>query len=1142
MRDAGRLLSIFAVMAVVFVTVASCGGAGGTSQNGGGDASLFDGTGPTFGDDSGSVVPNSCIPKSCADQGFDCGMNGDGCGNLIDCGGCDDGDKCGYGGPSKCGNPLLAPDGGATCVPKSCTDWGYDCGPAGDGCGNMLDCGPVTCPGNEFCGGAGPSKCGGDLTKTPDGATPCTPATCASLGLTCGSAGDGCGGVTANCGTCANPQFCGGGGANKCGGNNGLGVDGGSTFSCTPKTCAQLGATCGILGDGCGGTTTSCGTCKNPEFCGGGGASKCGGNDGLGVDGGIVCNPRTCANYPGSCGQQTDGCGGLTANCGTCTNPQFCGGGGAGKCGGNNTVGADGGKTSQCVPATCASLGYTCGMAGDGCGGTLGPCGPACVAPLACGAGAKPNVCGSSLPCTGLCTQQPSCTNGTTSLTGTVVAGTRSTYLPAGVNFGDPVPNVLVYIPNGPVTAFTSRANETAAQQCSTCGADVSGSPLVTAFSAFDGTFTLTNVPVGSNIPVVIQLGRWRRQFTVNIPKACAANSAGNLVMPHNQSEGDIPLTALSTGQVDAMECVLLKMGIDASEFTAPTNGGRVQVFQGNGATVGFGTPPETSLMDTGGTFNAYDQIILPCWGDDPSNAKRTMNRKDAAELANLVSYANGGGHFFATHFSWTWFTQPWNANNATTGSFIAAANWDVDANTSIPTTTGTVSQTVPPTVPVTNPGTFVRWLNKIQALSNFTANTPPNPADVALSTVRHDVDSTKAGSTDWIDGMDGNNPMLLHFTFNTPIGKANQCGHVIYSDFHVTNQNDTSGFDLTTDLPTECGAVPMTTQEKILEYAIWDLSSCVPPPATSTCVPKTCAAFPGTCGQQGDGCGALTAVCGTCTAPLTCGGAGVSNKCGAPDGGACTKLTCASYPTGTCGQQSDGCGSLTTNCANCPAGQTCGGGGTPGICGSPDAGACTPLTCAAYAGTCGKQSDGCGSITAYCNPCPTGQTCGGGGVVGKCVTPPSDTCTPKTCAAYPGVCGKQSDGCGGLTADCNPCPTGQTCGGGGMAGVCGNQDNCPKLTCADQGITCGPASDGCGGLIMDCGDCVPPATCGGGGNLGQCGGQTGCVPETCAQLNVNCGPAGDGCGGVITSCGVCTDPATCGGVVSGQCGVTMAR
>jgi hypothetical protein len=48
-------------------------------------------------------------------------------------------------------------------------------------------------------------------------------------------------------------------------------------------------------------------------------------------------------------------------------------------------------------------------------------------------------------------------------------------------------------------------------------------------------------------------------------------------------------------------------------------------------------------------------------------------------------------------------------------------------------------------------------------------------------------------------------------------------------------------------------------------------------------CTPKTCASLNATCGPQGDGCGGVLA-CGTCTAPQTCGGAGIPNVCGAPN------------------------------------------------------------------------------------------------------------------------------------------------------------------------------------------------------------------------------------------------------------------
>jgi hypothetical protein len=49
-------------------------------------------------------------------------------------------------------------------------------------------------------------------------------------------------------------------------------------------------------------------------------------------------------------------------------------------------------------------------------------------------------------------------------------------------------------------------------------------------------------------------------------------------------------------------------------------------------------------------------------------------------------------------------------------------------------------------------------------------------------------------------------------------------------------------------------------------------------------CVPTTCEKLGFNCGPAGDGCGGLIE-CGTCTSPDTCGGGGASGVCGAPSG-----------------------------------------------------------------------------------------------------------------------------------------------------------------------------------------------------------------------------------------------------------------
>ena len=169
----------------------------------------------------------------------------------------------------------------------------------------------------------------------------------------------------------------------------------------------------------------------------------------------------------------------------------------------------------------------------------------------------------------------------------------------------------------------------------------------------------------------------------------------------------------------------------------------------------------------------------------------------------------------------------------------------------------------------------------------------------------------------------------------------AQECGRAVFSDWHA----DVLGFAgnypscpyiLPTTapyyshglkFPAECDSNPMTAQEAILEFMLFDLSACVQP-YTPLCTPTTCAAQGVQCGPTGDGCGNLLQ-CGTCPSNQTCGGGG-PGKCGTSSN--CVPATCASQNI-QCGPAGDGCGNQL-NCGNCSTGQVCGLGG-PGKCGS---------------------------------------------------------------------------------------------------------------------------------------------------------------------------------------------------------------
>lgn len=136
-----------AVMAVgTAVVLAACGSGNGDPVIEG-DGGLVDGDNPFAETGTGG-----CVAKTCAEIGAECGQQGNGCGQVIDCGSCQTG-FCGGGGPSKCGDGIG--DGGAPVHARCCADLSAGCGPQGDGCGGVMQCGNCAAP--KFCGGAGPT-------------------------------------------------------------------------------------------------------------------------------------------------------------------------------------------------------------------------------------------------------------------------------------------------------------------------------------------------------------------------------------------------------------------------------------------------------------------------------------------------------------------------------------------------------------------------------------------------------------------------------------------------------------------------------------------------------------------------------------------------------------------------------------------------------------------------------------------------------------------------------------------------------------------------------------------------------------------------------------------------------------------------
>jgi uncharacterized protein (TIGR03382 family) len=341
---------------------------------------------------------------------------------------------------------------------------------------------------------------------------------------------------------------------------------------------------------------------------------------------------------------------------------------------------------------------------------------------------------------------------------------TGKVYSPLGPTGGDPIPNILVYVAQTAVQPFTPGISNPG-QGCSAQANLVSGSPLVEALTAADGSFTLTSTSMPNPVNIVIQAGKWRRQYQ-NTPVVIGGTTTLNLTMPANQSQGDLPRIAVVTGAADAIECIFPQIGISASEFTDPSGSGSINLYKGDGgngvdygASVSSATPTEAALVENAATLNSYDLVMFGCRGTG-SDAIVTADAGNTME--NLLAYTSSGGRMFTTHYGYVWI------NNAKT--FPGVANWITDKGTiteaGFPANSGEGTATINPNF--SEGATLSQWLQDIGASYGGVQG------QVYLTNMRQDENGAISPPSDiWATANGISGSPSMQFTFDTPIGAA---------------------------------------------------------------------------------------------------------------------------------------------------------------------------------------------------------------------------------------------------------------------------------------------------------------------------------------------------------------------------------
>ncbi|MBX3158707.1 MAG: carboxypeptidase regulatory-like domain-containing protein [Deltaproteobacteria bacterium] len=434
--------------------------------------------------------------------------------------------------------------------------------------------------------------------------------------------------------------------------------------------------------------------------------------------------------------------------------------------------------------------------------------------------------CGDGYRCTpdGRCVGENECVNLECNVVDCNAMGMPDTSLSGKVfapNGTLPLYGVNVYVPNDasfPLPAFPEGA------QCSRCIDGLPGSPIASAITDDQGNFTIYNLPSGTNIPLVITIGKWRRQITIPVVNQCTSNTLGaaETRLPKNKSEGELPKIAVTTGDADSMECLARKLGIEDSEITPSTGAGRIHLYGGNGVgklKAGFaggsgqnltGAEPFWNSIDT---LKSYDIVILSCEGAQLQGA----TNKTQGALDAMKAYADLGGRVFASHWHNIWISGKFqNGVGAPTPAvWNTIGTWQDVAN--LNTATDVIDEINNPKGPA-----FSNWMVNVGASTTrgqFPV-TQPRITNTSLDLAR---------SERWVYLPPGAQNAAQMFQFTTPneTSPDQRCGKVVFTDMHVSGSRVQNQ-----DYPDSCvgGAnnLTLSPQEKALAFMFFDIASCV--------------------------------------------------------------------------------------------------------------------------------------------------------------------------------------------------------------------------------------------------------------------------------------------------------------------------
>jgi hypothetical protein len=208
-----------------------------------------------------------------------------------------------------------------------------------------------------------------------------------------------------------------------------------------------------------------------------------------------------------------------------------------------------------------------------------------------------------------------------------------------------------------------------------------------------------------------------------------------------------------------------------------------------------------------------YDVILLACDGSFGQFAEPTgepMFSKSMTARQSLESFANMGGRVFASHYQVYWFERGSPAFQS-----IAMFNRGPALPNSF---TATIDQS------------FAGGLALAQWMDGVGGSTTLGTVPIAQNAATTTMAAATGGITSqqWISSDVGARHTVQYLSATTPI-PGGTCGRVVLSDLHVSSGAGTLSDMPNMDFPSGCLTTDLSPQEKVLEFMLFDIGTCVP-------------------------------------------------------------------------------------------------------------------------------------------------------------------------------------------------------------------------------------------------------------------------------------------------------------------------